>query len=240
MTLTDEFCNSKGMGKKEKQECYQIASDLMEVLKDLEVKGVVRSDLRSKEGEGQRALFLKVLLNVRKITSAFNVWFDIYVERKMPNSKQKLKQIMEIGELTEEETAYLLFSEMVFVFLQSIEEFRSSLLSVLKLPVTIEKKVLIHSKTTLNQLLKNLVKLGTKKSESLNNRIDGDLRNGLSHGLFWFSMKDDECPEPHLHYSKDITFKKICCVTVTHLFETTRSQSMYTNCLLNVIADWFE
>ena len=75
----------------------------------------------------------------------------------------------------------------------------------------------------------------------LDKLIEGDLRNGLSHGLFWFVRKDKDCSETHLYYSKDMEFKEIVGpIGISQLFEKTRDQSMYTNCLLNVIADWFE
>jgi hypothetical protein len=243
VTLTDDFCKSNELPKEERLACYQVSADLLEMLKDLDLKGYLRSKLRSTKGE-QRENFMHVLLNVRKVTNAFNMWFDNYVDKAKPDSKQRLKKIIEIGELTEEDAVYLLYSEMVFVFQQTIEEFRSTLLSILKLPIQIEKngkkKTAIHRKTTLNPLLGSLEKLKIAKADSLSKLIDIDLRNGLSHGLFWFSMKDTECPEAHLHYSKDIDFRKICCVSISELYVKTRKQSLYTNCLLNVIGDWFE
>ena len=212
MTLTDDFCNSNTMKKEERIECYQISADLLEMLKDLESKGYLRSEIRSQVGE-KRENFHHVLLNAIKITKAFNVWFDNYVDRVRPDSKHRLKQIIEIAEISEEDAVYLLYSEMVFVYLQTVEEFRFALLSILKLPIQIEKngikKVIINRKTTLNPLLDSLKKLKIQNVDSIRKITDVNLRNCLSHGLFWFSMKDAECPETHLHYSKDIDFKEI-------------------------------
>lgn len=210
------------------------------MLKDLERKGYLRTELRAKGG--QRALFMNVLLNVRKITKAFNDWFDIYVDRAKPDSKQKLKRIIEIGEFSDEDAIYLLFSNMIFVFLQNIEEFRSALLHALKLPISIKAdNVKIDEKTTLNQLIICLKRLKIKNASSLSKLIESDLRNGLSHGLFWFEMKDKDCSEIHLHYSKDTGFEEISQpIGISELFAKTRNQSLYTNCLLNVVADWFE
>ena len=240
MTLVDEYCNSNAVNEKERLLCYRTSLHFCEMLKDLEKKGYLRTDLRAKMG--QRALFMNVLLNVRKITKAFNVWFDNYVDRAKPDSKQKLKKIIEIGELTEEDAIYLLFSDMIFVFLQNIEEFRSALLHILKLPISIKADgVNIDGKTTLNQLLTSFKRLKVKSAGSLSKLIEGDLRNGLSHGLFWFEMKDHDCSEMHLHYSKDTGFEEISRpIGISELFEKTRNQSLYTNCLLNVIGDWFE
>jgi hypothetical protein len=158
-----------------------------------------------------------------------------------PDTKQKLKRIIEIGNLTEEEAVILLFSDMIFVFLQNIEEFRYTMLHSLKLPIPIKDSRPIDEKTALNQLLKGLNTLGIKNTPELNKLIEGDLRNGLSHGLFWFDRKDKECSETHLHFSKDSEFRKIVGpLGISELFKITRKQSIYTNCLLNVIADWYE
>jgi hypothetical protein len=139
---------------KEKLLCYRISLLFCEMLKDLESKGFLRTELRSQDG--QRAHILKVLLNVRKITKAFNDWFDIYVDKAKPNSKQKLKRIIEIGEFSEEDAVILLFSNMIFVFLQNIEELRFTLLHILKLPIPIKDDRTIDEKTALKQLLRGL------------------------------------------------------------------------------------
>lgn len=240
MSVTDEYCNSNAVDDEEKILFYRTSLLFCEMLKDLEKKGYLRTELRGENG--QRELILKVILNVRKITEAFNHWFDIYVDMAKPDSKQKLKRIIEIGELSEEEAVTLLFSDMIFVFLQNIEEFRYTFLHSLKLPIHIKAdNTKIDKRTALKQLLKGLNTLGIKNAPELSKLIQGDLRNGLSHGLFWFERKDKECSETHLHYSKDSEFTKVVGpIGISELFKITRKQSIYTNCLLNVIADWFE
>jgi hypothetical protein len=241
MSLTDKFCNSKDLREEERKHCFEVASYFQEMLSDLDENGYLRPDLESKDNEKR---IMDILLNVRKTTNAFNKFFDIYAEKVKPDSKQKLRRFKELGEFIEEELRYLLFSEMIFVFLQNIEEFRSVLLFILKLPILTTsngKKYIIGNRTTLKPLLSNLETMSIKKVDSINKLIDCDLRNGLSHGLFWFDEKgDNDCSEPHLHYSKDIRFNKISCLTVADLYLRTRKQSIYTNCLLNVIGDWFE
>jgi len=87
--------------------------------------------------------------------------------------------------------------------------------------------------------LKSLNALGIEKADKLNG-IDYNLRNGLSHCLFWVDEKGDtEHSKAHLHYSKDITFKNISWIDIADLYSKMRKQSIYTNCLLNVIADYF-
>jgi len=208
------------------------------MLKDLEKKKFLRPDIIAKR-EGQKR-FMNVMWNVRKISNAFNVWFDIYVDRSKPDSKQKLKKIRDIGKISEEEAVYLLFSQMIFVFLQNIEEFRSALLYVLKLPIAVPNERPITKKTTLNQLFRGLKKLGIKNADTLASLIECDLRNGLSHSLFWFEINDSDCSELHLHYSEDIEFNTISPpIKSSDFYLKTREQTLITNCLLNVIADWF-
>jgi hypothetical protein len=241
VSLTDKFCKSNDLRKEERLHCYQVASAFLEMLNDLHTKGYLRVNLESKKNEKQ---IMNMLWNVRKTTNAFNKFFDIYAEKVKPDSQQKLKRLKELGEFTEEELTYLLFSEMVFIFLQNIEEFRSILLFILKLPISFKKNGKIYrigNKTTLNPLLGNLNVMGIKKVDSISKLIDYDLRNGLSHCLFWFDEKgDSDCPEPHLHYSENIEFRKIHSISIKDLYLKMRNQSMYTNCLLNVVGDWFE
>ena len=246
LTLTDSFCNSKDLRKEERISCFQVASSFYDMLRDLDERSFLRSDLKF-EKEGHRIRFMDILWNVRKVTNAFNKFFDVYAEKIKPNSKQKLRKFMEVGNFTEEELRYLLYSEMVFVFLQNIEEFRSIMLFILKLPINyvienngMKKRIRISKKTTIGKLLKYLEEMGIKNSDILNEAIDVELRNGLSHCLFWFHEKgDEECPKPHLHYSEDVEFQRIHFINIADLYLKMRNQSIYTNCLLNVIGDWF-
>jgi len=239
MSLTDEYCNSDNMTEAEKSLYYRTSLLFCQMLKDLEKKSFLRFDIVAAKKEQKH--FLDVMWNVRKITNAFNVWFDVYVDRRKPDSKQKLKKIMEIGDITEEEALYLLFSQMIFVFLQNIEELRSALLYVLKLPILVQNNHMINERTTLNPLFSGLKNLGIINAEAVAGVLEGDLRNGLSHSLFWFEMKDNDCSELHLHYSKDVAFNKISSpIKITDLYLKTRKQALITNCLLNVIADWFD
>ncbi len=136
MSLTDKFCASIDLREEERYHCYQVASNFLDMLKDLQSKGYLRPNLEAKKNE---KLIMNVLFNVRKTTSAFNKLFDIYAEKVKVDSKQKLVSLKKLSEFTEEELTYLLFSEMVFIFLQCIEEFRSIILFILKLHVSVKR-----------------------------------------------------------------------------------------------------
>ena len=245
MTLTDEFCKSPDLTKKERIVCYQFASNFHDMIADLGKKGYLRSELKAEQGEDDRMNFMNVLWNVRKVTDAFNMFFDMFVDRIKPDSKQRLRKFLELNKpygLTEENLRYLLYSEMIFVFLQNVEEFRSALLFILKLPIRYnirEERKTVDGKTTLGTLLRSLNELGIKKADKLE-VIDYNLRNGLSHGLFWVDEKSDQHhSKPHLHYAEDITFKNVKWISIADLYSKVRNQSIYTNCLLNVVGDWF-
>jgi len=245
MSLTDEFCKSQDLRKKERKLCVETASNFYDMMKDLDEKGYLRSELSVRKGEEERIRSTNVIQNVRKVTKAFNMFFDMYVDRVKPNTKHRLEKFLELNKpygLTKEDLNYLLISEMVFVFLQNIEEFRFAMLFILKLPIHYSvngKEKTINRKTTLGTLLRSLEELRIKGTDKLSD-IDYNLRNGLSHCLFWFDGKGDtECSKPHLHYSKDISFKHVKWINIADLYIKTRNQSIYTNCLLNVIGDWF-
>lgn len=207
------------------------------MIHDLDNKGYLRSELKEEEGKEDRNKIMNVLWNVRKITHAFNMFFDMYVDKIKPNSKQRLIQFLDLNKpygLTEDDLRYLLYSQMIFVYLQNAEEFRTALLFIMKFGK--DKK--INKKTTLGKLLKRLEELKIEKAETLTDTegviyVDYQLRNALSHGLFWFDEKGD------LHYSEDVTFQNVSWTSLPDLYSKMRNQSIYTNCLLNVIADWF-
>jgi hypothetical protein len=246
MSLTDEFCKSGDLREEERKLCYEFASYFQDIIADLERKGHLRSELALEEAEKERMKFMNVLRNTRKVTDAFDMFFDIYVDKIKPDSRQRLRTFLDLNKpngLTEENLRYLLYSEMIFVFLQNAEEFRYAILFILTLPIRYSnggRRKEVSNKTALGTLLRSLRELRIEKADKLG-VIDHKLRNGLSHGLFWFDEKADEHDsKPHLHYSEDISFKKIGCMNLADLYSKMRNQSIYTNCLLNVIGDWFE
>ena len=234
VSWVDKFC--KELPKEEQPLCYQLASDFRELLSDLKKKDYLRSGLMLKKGEEERANSEYILENLRKVTDAFNKFDKMYVD------KERQKKFIELNKpygMTKTDLNYLLYSESVFVFLQNIEAFRAFLLFVMKLPIYVKGRRMIHRKTTLGELLKRLKKLGIKKVDALSD-IDYKLRNGLSHGLFWLHEQgDSEHSKPHLHYSTDITFKNIKLITFADLLSKMRKQAIYTICLIYTIGEWF-
>ena len=239
MSETDKFCSSSKLTEEEQKLCCKFHADLLDILADLDKKDYLRSELKVKQGEEERIYSEHVITNVREVSDAFNKLSDMYCD------KERQKKFLELNKpygMTKKHLNYLFLSDMIFVFLQNIEAFRVFLLFILKLPIRYsfkEKYKRIGERTTLRPLLNSLKELGIEKANTLD-VIDYGLRNGLSHCLFWLDRNSDsEHPRPHLCYSKDITFKRIRCVSIDNFLSKSRKQAIYTICLSYVILDWF-
>lgn len=232
MFWIEKFCEE--LPKEDQPLCRQLGSDFRDLLSDLKKKGYLRSELM-KKGEEGRTNSEYVIENLRKVTNAFNKFEEMYVD------KERRKKFIELNEpygMTKTDLNYLFYSTSVSVFLVNIEAFRAFLLFIMKLPIHYKvRRKPINCKTTLGTLLKSLEELKIEKADALSD-IDYELRNGLSHGLFWLEKGDQEHPKPHLHYSKDITFKNIEWISFDDLLSKTKNQAIYTNCLLSVIGDF--
>ena len=235
MFWIEKFC--KELPKEDQRLCRQLGSDFRDLLSDLKKKGYLRSELM-KKGEEGKTNSEYVIENLRKVNDAFNKFEEMYVD------KERQKKFIELNEpygMTKTDLNYLFYSTSVSVFLVNIEAFRAFLLFIMKLPIHYKvkgKPKYINCKTPLGTLLKSLKELKIEKADALSD-IDYELRNGLSHGLFWLHEQgDSEHSKPHLHYSTDIAFKNIKLISFADLLFKMRKQAIYTICLLYVIGDF--
>jgi len=232
MFWIEKFC--KELPKEDQPLCRQLGSDFRDLLSDLKKKGYLRSELM-KKGEEGKTNSEYVIENLRKVNDAFNKFEEMYVD------KERQKEFIELNEpygMTKTDLNYLFYSMSVSVFLVNVEAFRAFLLFIMKLPIPYEgHPEYINCKTTLGKLLDRLKELEIEKADALSD-IDCELRNGLSHGLFWLEQGDSEHSKPHLHYSTDITFKNIKTRNFDDLLSKTKKQAIYTICLLYVIGDF--
>ncbi|MHA2347034.1 MAG: hypothetical protein ACXACP_09970 [Candidatus Hodarchaeales archaeon] len=155
MSLTDEFI--KVFPTDERLKVSKITSNLQEVLDFLNRKEYLRPELRGTQGEEERIEIMNVLENTLNMTKAFNMLFDMYVDKIKPDSEKRLVRFLEINKpygMTEEDIFYLLFSNMTNTFLVNAEEFRVALLFILKLPIHYSKGKTINNRTTLGRLLR--------------------------------------------------------------------------------------
>jgi len=229
MSLVDDFI--KLLPPHEKLQASRMTSYLWDLIKDLDKKGYLRSDLAVEEREKNRLKFMKILENSNKTIHAFNMFFDMYVDKIRKDSKQRLIRFLELNRefgFTEEDVAYLLFSEMIFIFLTSIELFRVALLFAMKMDVDKD----INEQTTLGTLFWKFKNFSIDKLDLIQSEIDIELRNSLSHGLYWIEKNAD------IHYYTDITFQEKL-LRGSDLYSKMRKQSIITQLLLRIIGDWF-
>lgn len=229
MSLVDKLISL--LPKNEQKEAARIASALWDMINDLDKRGHLRSELTVEEKEKDRLKVMKLLENSNKVIHAFNMFFDMYVDRIRKNSKQRLNKFLELNRefgFTEEDVGYLLFSEMIFILIASIELFRIALLFTMKMDVDED----INPQTTLGTLFWKFKNLSIDKAGLIESEIDIELRNSLSHGLYWIDNRAD------IHYYVDITFQEKF-LKGSDLYSKMRKQSMVTQLLLRVIGDWF-
>jgi hypothetical protein len=236
MSWIEKFCEE--LPEEDQPLCRQLGLDFRDLLSDLKKKGYLRSELKEKGEEG-KVNSEYVIENLRKVTDAFNKFKEMYVD------KDRQKKFIELNKpygMTKMDLNYLFYSTSVSVYLISIEVFRAFLLFIMKLPIHYEvegKSKYMNSTATLRPLLKCLTELKIEKADALSD-IDCELRNGLSHGLFWLHEQgDSEYSKPHLHYSTDVTFENIKPIGFADFLSKMREQVIHTLCLLYAIGDWF-
>jgi hypothetical protein len=179
MFWIEKFC--KELPKEDQPLCRQLGSDFRDLLSDLKKKGYLRSELKEKDSE-------YVIENSRKVTDAFNKFKEMYVDKER---QEKFIEFNKPYGMTKTDLNYLLYSTSVSVFLLNIEVFRAFLLFILQLPIPYKKNPeYINCKTTVGKLLNRLKEMGIEKADALSD-IDYELRNGLSHGLFWLHERGD-------------------------------------------------
>jgi len=232
---TKLFCESPELSREEQILSIKFSNELQDIIADMEQKDYFRSELKGKRRDRVNTdTIMNLLRNIRKVTHTFNLFFDMKVDKVKQESKKSLIFDNPYG-LNEDDLRFFLCSDLIFVFLQNIEVFRAALLFIMKLPIRYFG-IEINKNTDLGILLWGLKVMRIKKAEILLSKIDYNLRNGLSHYLFWFDEKENS--QHYLYYSKDITFQNVNRISIAELYSKTRLQSIYTNCLLNVIVDW--
>lgn len=65
----------------------------------------------------------------------------------------------------------------------------------------------------------------------MKDKIDWELRNGLTHGLVWIDGLT-------IRYSKDIEFTEQGEIRLDDLWEKANNQSKVTQCLINLVPAW--
>lgn len=219
MSLLDRFIAS--LSPKEQQYALQVASNLQDIFEDLRKKGHQRTKLR---GEKERSNFISILRDSDNLFASYNMLFRIFGEKG--RSKEFVIHNEKFG-LYDKGIAYLFLSESISTFQRSAELFKNCFLFTLK------ARRSFRAKMTLGQFLQRLVDVTGTKGKAIAEEIDVDLRNGLAHGLFWMDGVE-------LIFCADVTLKKQERIRLDALWIKTRKQSIVSQCLIKLVADWFE
>ena len=201
-------------------------SELWDIFEDLKKKGYLRPTLKSK----QRKDFPQVLRTSDRLFEVFNMLFEIpSVNGKFVYGRNKefVEHNREYG-FNDKTYANLLLSESLSVFLRNVELFRSCFLFV----VDTTKRPFFPT-MGIGQLLNQLVSICGSKGEKIKDKVDVELRNGLTHGLVWIDKLT-------IHYSKDITFTERGKIGLDKLWKKARNQSIVTQCLVKLIPAWYQ
>jgi len=233
MSPLDNFI--KTFPKQEQAFIAETISELWNVFCDLKRKGYLRPTLRSKP----RKDFHKILRTSNGLFDVFNMLFTI------PNVNGKFvygrnKEFVEHNRkygFNEKRYVNLLLSESLSVFMRNVELFRSCFLFVLKTTERPKKKKAkvrkeFNHKMGIGGLLIQLENICGSKGKKIKDKIDWELRNGLTHGLVWIDGWT-------IRYPTDITFTKINEIELKKLWEKARDQSKITQCLIELIPAWY-
>jgi len=203
----------------------ETVSKLWDIFEDLKKKGYLRPTLESK----QRKDFPEILRTSDRLFEVFNMLFAIpTVDGKFVYGRNKefVEHNREYG-FNDKTYSYLLLSESLSVFLRNVELFRSCFLFVLD-----TTKRPFFSTMGIGQLLNKLVSICGSKGEKIKDKVDVELRNGLTHGLMWTDKLT-------IHYSKDISFTERGKIRLDKLWKKARTQSIVTQCLVKLIPAWY-
>lgn len=214
----------------------ETVSELWDVLCELKRKDYLRPTLRSK----RRTDFHKILRTSNGLFDVFNMLFSIpdengkFVYGRNKNFVEHNKQY----EFTEKRYVNLLVSESLSVFLRNVELFRSCFLFILKTvkdpkkTKKISKREEFSHSMGVGQLLYSVENICGDKGKKIKDKIDFNLRNCLSHGLFWIDGL-------MIRYATDISFNIQDKIALNDLWDKARKQSMFTQALIEIIPAWY-
>lgn len=205
----------------DKRYALRIVSIFEEIFQELSSRNLLRLKLR---GSVERAKFYEILKCSNKLFDAYNMLFSIFTERG--KSKKFVEHNQEEFGWHEEGVAYLFLSESVDVFIRNTELFKNVFI------FTLRTCFFSRPRMTLGQFLRRLREVCGKKGRKMDEEIDVNLRNALSHGLFWTEDAD-------IVYCDDVTLTRQTRIRLDNLWNKAKKQSIVTQCLISFVADWY-
>jgi hypothetical protein len=225
----------KSIPKDDQPFVAETISELWDIFEDLKLKGCLRPTLKSK----RRKVFPEILRTSNGLFEVFNMLFsipDVNGKFVYGRNKEFVERNREYG-FNDKRYVDLLLSESLSVFLRNVELFRSCFLFVLKTTRRPRKKKgkgrkEFYHTMGIGELLNQLVSICGIKGKKIKDKVDSELRNGLTHGLVWIDGLT-------IRYSKDVTFTKQGAIRLDDLWKKARDQSKVTQCLINLIPAWY-
>lgn len=236
MRYVEEYIQNT-VNKRSQLHAYEIAEELWDLLKALDMKGNLRDELRGTKEEEKREDYVRIARNSDRILASFNKFYDMYMDQEKREKFFKLTR--EFG-FTDEDLSHLLHAQLMFVFLLNTEIFKNFLTFILND---------VNPKTTLGNLFRaegkkdnlgKLVKLTQETGEALNiaKRLDINLRNSLAHFMF---REDGRTIYYYDHQKKDGKYwvLKEQKIDSTDLFKKMQEHNLLRTILGIMIADWY-
>ena len=198
----------------EKNFAKEFSQILKNVLEELRSKNLLSLDFTIEHAD-----FLNILEDHSiKLPRAHNMLWEIFSEKG--KSKKFAEHNRKFG-ITERDLPYLLLTVTIYTFITNVELFKNCLLLILR------KEKGFKEKMTLNPFLSILAR-NTKDAYKIQEVIDVDLRNALSHGLFW--MKG-----VYLCYYEDISLKKLCQIRFDDFIMNGKKHNILCQLLIRMI-----
>jgi hypothetical protein len=220
----------KTLPKQDQPFVAETLSELWDIFEDLEQKGYLKPTLRNKK----RKDFVEIIGTSNGLFEAFNILLSIpyangnFVKKR---NEEFVNDNKKYG-FHERGFVHLLLSESMSVFLRNVELFRSCFLFVLKTKKRKKGRKGFYHTMGIGELLNQLVSICGSKGEKIKDKIDWELRNGLTHGLVWTDKLT-------IRYSKDIAFTEQGEIRLDDLWKIASDQSKVTQCLINLVPAWY-
>lgn len=206
------------MTKAEQQIWKKMCNIYDSVFTELKGKSMIRTTFTPNEQN-----MLKIIQDANRFFAPYNVLVNLYNPESKFSMDDFYNDVRKYG-LDEKILPYLFAQLAISTFLTNAEQFKNVLLSLLV------KGDDLRDNMTLGQLLHALSDL-TKDGKSLSAEIDLELRNALTHGLFWFEAGG------MLTYATDISFATIKQISFKDFILAAKKHNIIFQCFLRFIAD---
>lgn len=177
------------------------------------------------EGLWDSEAFRQMLQITTRVYEHVNTWNALY--KLVPESKLERFLVSQKVGFTDQNSGNVCFYELLSVFLDATESFRSFLALILR------RKGLFKRNLTLGQLLNALKKECKRFGPQFASEVDVELRNAIAHGRYWLGKSVDG--SIYLSYCEELGQ-----VPTTRLFSEVAvvmiRQGLFGNCVTETVS----